>query len=232
MNLQSYPPVINPELVAYWFFRLNGCTTISNFIVHPDHGSTSQRTDVDVLAVRFPFRTELLTSSEPMQDHEVFNSESKIDIVFAEVKHGKCRLNGPWTNPPDENIHRVLFALGAFESNHVSEVAHALYHEGHYINDLFRVRLIAIGMIKNAEIFPDAVQLTWDDLIIFIYKRFTSYRTQKAHHNQWDPIGRTLYQIAIHHSLEEYIVIIKEYMQNYVDKKNRSLRALARGKND
>jgi hypothetical protein len=24
------------EKVAYWFFRLNGCLTIENFVVHPD----------------------------------------------------------------------------------------------------------------------------------------------------------------------------------------------------
>ena len=44
---------MNPETIAYWFFRLNGCATITNFVVHPDRRG-SQRTDVDVLAVRFP----------------------------------------------------------------------------------------------------------------------------------------------------------------------------------
>jgi hypothetical protein len=51
---------MNPEKIAYWFFRLNGCATITNFVVHPDRRG-SQRTDVDVLAVRFPYWHEILT---------------------------------------------------------------------------------------------------------------------------------------------------------------------------
>jgi len=51
---------MNPETIAYWFFRLNGCATITNFVVHPDRRG-SQRTDVDVLAVRFPYWHEILT---------------------------------------------------------------------------------------------------------------------------------------------------------------------------
>lgn len=73
----NVPIDLNPESVAHWFFRLNGCATIKNFVVHPDQCG-SQRTDVDVLAIRFPHRSELLTSDEPMQDHKVFDSDRKI----------------------------------------------------------------------------------------------------------------------------------------------------------
>lgn len=86
-------------------FRLNGCLTIVNFIVHPDlirpDEPRDQRTDADILAVRFPHRCELFTSGQPMRDHEVFDSGGLIDLVIAEVKHGRCRLNGPWTRPHD-----------------------------------------------------------------------------------------------------------------------------------
>jgi len=27
---------MDPEKIAYWFFRLNGCFTFENLIVHPD----------------------------------------------------------------------------------------------------------------------------------------------------------------------------------------------------
>jgi len=59
---------ISPEKVAYWFFRLNGCLTLVNFVVHPDlirrDEPRSQWTDVDILAIRFPHRKELLTSGD------------------------------------------------------------------------------------------------------------------------------------------------------------------------
>jgi len=102
---------LNPDTVAYWFFRLNGCSTITNFVVHPDRRG-SQRTDVDVLAVRFPYRHEILA---------------------------------------------------------------------------------------------------------FIFDRFTKYRSQKAHHGQWDSTGSWLYALASRSTQEEFIEIVKARMQVHVD---------------
>ena len=39
--------------LAYWYLRLNGLLNIPDFVVHPEQGG-NQRTDVDVLGVRFP----------------------------------------------------------------------------------------------------------------------------------------------------------------------------------
>ena len=79
-------PSGKPEKLAYWFLRLNGCTTIENFIAHPDDMG-SQRTDVDILGVRLPHRSELLTSGKPMHDHPAFTAmPRRIQIIFTEVK--------------------------------------------------------------------------------------------------------------------------------------------------
>ena len=81
-------PREKPEKLAYWFLRLNGCTTIENFVIHPDDAG-SQRTDVDILGVRFPHRAELLTSEKPMHDHPAFTATPhRIQIVLTEVKGG------------------------------------------------------------------------------------------------------------------------------------------------
>ena len=207
---------MNPEKIAYWFFRLNGCATITNFLVHPDQGG-SQRTDVDVLAVRFPYRAELWTSGDPMEDHPVFKSDGKIDIIFAEVKHGPCRLNGPWTNPEDENMQRVLYAVGVFDSHQAPEVAQGLYQQGVYKNDIYRVRLFAVGERINDAILPPAVQLTWDEILTFIFDRFTTYQAQKAHHSQWDSTGSQLYDLASSHTQEDFVSTVKARMQDHVD---------------
>lgn len=88
--------------MAYWYFRLNGFLQIENFVIHPG-GRGSQRTDADLLAVRFPHRAEfLLDRREPMRDDEctLRLSPKVIDIVIAEVKtNDPCKLNGPWTAP-------------------------------------------------------------------------------------------------------------------------------------
>jgi len=211
---------ISPESVAYWFFRLNGCLTIVNFIVHPDlirrDELRSQRTDVDILAVRFPHRCELLTSGKPMQDHEVFVSSGLIDIVIAEVKYGQCRLNGPWTRRPDKNMHRVLYAIGAFDTCYVPDVAESLYNEGYYSDHKFRVRLFAIGSKKNNELIPKVVQLTWDEILKFIHHRLTTYNEHKAQHDQWDNAGKWLYDQSTNLSVDEFVNTVKNSMRNYV----------------
>ena len=53
---------LDPEKVAYWYFRLNGFLQIENFVVHPERRG-GQRTDADLLAVRFPHRAERLFNS-------------------------------------------------------------------------------------------------------------------------------------------------------------------------
>jgi hypothetical protein len=73
-----------PEKVAYWYFRLNGFLQIENFIVHPSVRG-SQRTDADLVAVRFPHRAEfLLDHPHPMPDDEVALrlSSAAIDLTL------------------------------------------------------------------------------------------------------------------------------------------------------
>ena len=56
---RAAPDRLDPEKVAYWYFRLNGFLQIENFVVHPERRG-GQRTDADLLAVRFPYRAERL----------------------------------------------------------------------------------------------------------------------------------------------------------------------------
>lgn len=217
---------VTPEGVAYWFFRLNGCLTIVNFVVHPDltrkDEPRGQRTDVDILAVRFPYRRELLTSGRPMEDHPVFNKD-RINLIIAEVKSsGYCRLNGPWTRKPDRNMHRVLYAIGAFPSERVPEIAEALYSHGAYCDERFDVRLFAIAA-KPADHppLPEVKQLTWKEILGFIWHRFDDYCKHKAQHEQWDPLGQNLYAAALGLSREEFIERMLKEMQEPTPRSGR-----------
>ena len=46
------PDRLDPEKVAYWYFRLNGFLQIENFVVHPERRG-SQRTDADLHGLRY-----------------------------------------------------------------------------------------------------------------------------------------------------------------------------------
>lgn len=210
MNMKDqfdFKEKIGSEKLAYWYLRLNGFLTITNFVVHPDFGR-SQRTDVDILGCRFPYRQELLENSM-LDDESVILSYNKTTIVIAEVKRRVCNLNGPWTKPEMQNMHRVLHALGAFPDQEISVVANLLYKNGIYENNTHLITLLCFGAQKNPEIgkkYPAVPQILWNDVLAFIFNRFKRYMMQKSMHPQWDDDGRLLWDMAVNClSEKEYI---------------------------
>lgn len=192
-------PYLTTESLAYWFFRLNGCLTTVNFLVHHERRGY-QGTDVDILATRFPFRQELAMSNRPMQDHPVFSVDGLIDVIIAEVKSGRCALNGPWTDSDKSNMQRVLYAVGVFPPSLVERAAQSLYSDHYYQDARCRLRLFALGREINRDLAAThVVQLTWDQIIEFIHSRLRTYRDEKSQHSQWDKVGQWLYHRANEH---------------------------------
>lgn len=201
---------LNAEDIAYWFFRLNGCLNIVNFLVHHEHKGR-EGTDVDILAVRFPYRRELAFSDEPMEDHPAFTCVDKLDLIIAEVKSGLCALNGPWTNPEKENMHRILFAVGIFPMGRVQAVADDLYENHYYEDESSCARLFALGDRINSQLPPEVVQFTFEDILEFIYERLKKYNRVKAQHRQWHWTGKYLYNEVMnqsHKSSKEFAKVI------------------------
>lgn len=197
------PKWLSPEKVAYWYFRLNGFFQIENFVVHPS-GSGSQRTDADILAVRFPFRAErLIDNPAGIMSDDVARlslSTDQIDFVIAEIKTSQpCSLNGPWTLADRQNVNRVLAAIGCVPADHIEHAAADVYEAGiHSVNGV-RVRLIAVGASLNEELrakYPNVTQLVWFEMLVFIWNRFRTYRRQKTQVDQWDLHGLLLKRIA------------------------------------
>src|SRR6266852_697469 len=172
----------DPEKVAYWFFRLNGCFTVTNLIVHPPRRG-SQESDADILAVRFPHHRELGRSSRALQDHALLTGHSKIDLILAEVKRSHCELNRAWLRGDSKVLEYFLECIGAFNQGEMLEVANKLRHLGRYQNEYFRVRLFSIGSAKDSRLAAE--QLDWTELLGFIHERFFRER-RKSQHDQWD----------------------------------------------
>jgi hypothetical protein len=192
---------LDPEKVAYWYFRLNGFLQIENFVVHPERRG-SQRTDADLLGVRFRHRAEFMFDHRtPMVDDERLALTHRFDdVVIVEVKKNQpCTLNGPWTNPDRQNVHRVLAAVGCIPREYISEAAQCIYDDGVTIFGRTRIRLIAVGWNRSADLatrYPKVLQLIWCDIIGFVWDRFRAYREQKRHVEQWDDSGLFLRQLA------------------------------------
>jgi hypothetical protein len=104
---------------------LNGFLQIENFVVHPERYG-SQRTDADLLAIRFPHRAERLFDDphDIMADdeHRLALSRDLTDVLIVEVKANQpCTLNGPWTRQDKQNVHRVLAAIGCLPPGRIAD---------------------------------------------------------------------------------------------------------------
>ena len=183
---------ITAEELAYWYFRLNGFLTIQNFIIH-DERIANQRTDVDILGVRFPFRSEI-----NMEDDAWFTKvSSKPLYIITEVKTGLCNLNGPWTSPDKKNMQRVLKSLGSLEESLIANASKDLYDQGFYEDEGCRVNLICVGKDENNQMkskFPHVPQILFKEILEFIWSRFKKFHEQKKVNQQWDTVGQDLWR--------------------------------------
>jgi hypothetical protein len=195
---------LDPEKVAYWYFRLNGFLQIENFVVHPERRGGA-RTDADLLGVRFPQRAERLydNPADVMTDDRdrLALSADLVDVIIAEVKTNQpCTLNGPWTQADRQNIHRVLAAIGCLAADCIDDAAANLYRVGvHDTGRGLRVRLVAVGREREAGLnarLPGVTQIAWSELLGFIRDRMHAYRQQKSDVGQWDEQGRLMMRLV------------------------------------
>lgn len=190
------------EDLAYWYLRLNGCFTFRNFIVHPETGS-DVRTDVDVPAVRFPYRCERLI--EPMEDDTILTQVSqKPFVIVAEAKAPPCRLNESWRKR--DNLERIVRAVGAFSNGEIKDAVDGLQKEGSYESCSCRMTIACFGCATKPQLqeeFPGILQVTWQHVLEFIHDRFSEYPDQKRAHGQWPAIGRKLYNHYLAHAKDK-----------------------------
>ena len=114
-----------------------------------------------------------------------------------------------WTNPDRQNVPRVLHAIGCFPIDLISDAAQSVYDTGGYDSGLgIRVRLVAVGRDKSEalkEEYPIIIQLSWGDILSFIWDRFSKYQNQKRDIHQWDDIGKELKGLVDRHIKDEFV---------------------------
>ncbi len=195
------------ELLTLWFLRLNGYFCVPNFIIHPE-APGPQRTDADILAVRFPYSQEVAGAPMPQDDSLVVHD--RIDFLIAEVKAGQCRLNGPWVAPGRRNVQYVLRWMGFLEAEgQLDAVAKALYEGKRWIDPerQFSVRIACFGGRRSgAPGMRDVLQRTHLESVKSIVDRFQRFNTEKADQRQWDSFIRKLFDMAWQRVPPEHIM--------------------------
>jgi len=174
------------EQLAVWYLRLNGYFVIPNFIAH---GNGGPRTDVDVLAVRFPHSREYQDDTQRLKI-----PADKIDIIFAESKTGHCQLNGPWKAPGNGHaLEYVLRRIGIVENDEsIVAAANGLYEKQSYQSGDYVFRIVCFGSRINKKL-PRVTQVMWPDVLAFLNERFGTYKAEKAEHQHWDSFGAYLW---------------------------------------
>ena len=106
---------IHEELVSL-YLRLNGYF-ISGFIIHADMEDVHEtnRTELDLMAVRFPHNREPEREIEVSDYLEIPNN--KIDFIIGEVKSGRKKLQFNKRHREPENIEYVLRWMGFTEDD-------------------------------------------------------------------------------------------------------------------
>lgn len=196
------------ERIAYWFFRLNGCMTTQNFILHPDSGE-DVRTEVDLIAVRFPHRRELRTADQPMEDHEMFLEHGGlIQAYLVDASTGTCKLSSKWRNRERRDLEAIIDAMGFFDVEQQPHAIESLYENALCECAPVRLQFVAVGRQKSPDLYRSmrsVEQLTWDEILSWMYQRLSLYRLQKKYNRRWDQIGITLQKEASRKSKQEFV---------------------------
>lgn len=123
------------ELLAKLYLRLNGYLS-SGFIIHSEEYGKI-KSEVDILAVRFPHSTELERGVR--SDEILETSNTYIDFLVCEVKSNgqKIRFNKPLINNI-KNLQTILSWFGALSSEEIMEHEkniHKLFQIKNFSND-------------------------------------------------------------------------------------------------
>jgi hypothetical protein len=140
-------------------------------------------------------------------DTLITNLSRKTLIILGEVKTRAVNINSSWRDKSKENMERALRALGKFPVNKVKNIAEELYRNGFFENKNIKITWICIGSERNTIIensYPSIPIILFDEMLEFIYDRFSQYYQIKVSHNQWDKTGKQLFDGITQHNKEEY----------------------------
>jgi hypothetical protein len=185
------------EELTNWYLRLNGFLTIPNFILHPP-SQGSQRTEADVVGIRFPFRKEFQNSD--VDDSKLQYSLTKPSLFIVEVKTQEIELNDTWASSSKGNINKIMTDLGIYlEQREIATASDSLYESGRFNGEPYYCPLLFVGNIDVGRIpgrYLSVPRILWADVVAFIHQRFRKFARIKADNQQWDQLGKDLYNLA------------------------------------
>jgi len=182
-----------PILLVQKYLELNGYFVLINFHVH-DVRRREPRTDVDILAIRFPKSFEKpINSLQEFKHHNLLvPTKNYIDIIIGEVKEGAVRQNDIRNLNDPVILEYALNRVGIFDQKVNREIAEKLKDCGEYVHSGVRIRKMVFcssGFVENVEI------MHFGNIIDYISQRFQKYEQSKLGVHYEDHI-LSLFKIA------------------------------------
>ena len=183
------------EELVEWYLRLNGYFIIPNFILHPLMPCRSQRTEIDLLGVRFPYQTEVVCDSEgrrlQMENDEKLIDNRFVDCLIVSVKGPESKAEVNRKIKVFQNLKDVIKRFGFVESEEkIADVAKDLLREKKAVKDQFQIRFLGIAGKFNE--YSKTKQIIFKEIGEFISTRFQAYKNHKADTEQWNGLGKEM----------------------------------------
>jgi hypothetical protein len=191
------------EDLAYWYLRLNGCLTVSNFYLHPPHKGGALA-EADIVGVRFPGRAEF---DDKNADDALFAQEDATIFLIAEAKaSGECSLNASWTRD-SKALSYVLRRFGPVAAGKEEGIAETWIRTGGYKDSSLRCFFLCLAARYSECLrsnYPEIQQRTWEEILQFFHRRFSTHRKRKLDHSQWDSVGHLIWDTWEKDARREY----------------------------
>ncbi|MEJ2538995.1 MAG: hypothetical protein P8188_03245 [Gemmatimonadota bacterium] len=147
------------------YLHLNGFLTITELpVIRAGRRGYEEVTDLDVLAVRFPWAAFTVPRGRPGPDDDLslqldtslVSDQERVDVIIGEVKEGKPRIND--TLRTEDALLTALRRVGLGPDEALLPVVEELQRSGESKRDArggfivpFRVRLLAFGHGKSGK---------------------------------------------------------------------------------
>lgn len=217
------------EELTKTFLRLNGYFTIDNFIVHNGDADISnsykkvipQSTEIDILAVRFPFQKEQSGKLLIVNDRNLILKKDLIDLVIVESK--SQNENKPNSTFTIKNIKYILHFFGfTDDENYIDTISNELYEKYSSIWQNYSIRYIITSETINKHYADKGLQyILIDDIIDFIIHIrsecwFNEGMGVSSYHKQWNCFMNDVFKILNQATLtpEEKKLQIKDYLEH------------------
>ena len=140
------------------YLQMNGYFTVTDLpVIREGRSGYQEVTDLDVLGVRFPWASFVIPGGRPgpeddlrlHMDTALVSDHARVDVVIAEVKEGKPRVNDQLRSR--DALLTALRRVGLWSDADLEPVIEDLRHRGECVRSgngtfaPFRVRILAFG---------------------------------------------------------------------------------------